>query len=577
MYTCPACGGNDVQTDPFSNNVMCSNPMCYALIEENRIVSEVGYTENKDGTVATSGQKVSWEANNGFAKGEAREVTISRGHRILESIASGLHLKTHLIEQGKRIFLLAVQRNFTKGRQTKLVSAACLYILCRRDRSPHLLVDFSDILQTSVKKIGQVYMKLVRLLNFDNVVDVPLVDPSLFMERFATKLSLPSNQAVHEVTQTAIRFVQAMNRDWICTGRRPTGLCGAALLLASRYHGHRIPANEISKVVRMGECTLKRRLFELRQTPLALMDRQQFELADFTKPTQECFPPAMVTNVHRELQAIEGAKARAALMDESRSSDVQSRVSGSGAPLPALEDGSVGEIEGDDRERERERRDREREVAAPPTPSTASNATASNATASSPRSRVKASPSPSPNAYHDFADGVNLEGTDSKNLETIVQQMETAIKPDERPKSDFILPDSTIDPMDPLFEDENENNEEDVAVVESRGELAEEQWETLSDVLSEDIDLCAILTEEEQAAKREVWNEVNKDYLEEMHHRERQKRRKKLEGGCEKRRKGIPKTFKADTVEEASRLVLNSNAKSVVREMTDSVLEQLFS
>ncbi len=30
---------------------------------------------------------------------------------------------------------------------------------------------------------------------------------------------------------------QVMRRDWICTGRRPTGLCGAALLVAARYHG----------------------------------------------------------------------------------------------------------------------------------------------------------------------------------------------------------------------------------------------------------------------------------------------------------------------------------------------------
>eukprot|EP00397_Hematodinium_sp_SG-2012_P004884 GEMP01004899.1.p1 GENE.GEMP01004899.1~~GEMP01004899.1.p1 ORF type:complete len:623 (+),score=100.25 GEMP01004899.1:274-1869(+) len=267
---------------------------------------------------------------------------MSRGTRILEGIANGLHLKSHLVEQGKRIFLLAVQRNFTKGRQTKLVCAACLYIVCRRDRSPHLLVDFSDVLQMSVKRIGQVYMKLVRLLNFDTIVDVPLIDPSLFMERFATKLSLPSNQAVHEVTQTAIRFVQAMNRDWICTGRRPTGLCGAALLLASRYHGHRVLASEISSVVRMGELTLQRRLFELKQTPLALMDREQFEAMDFSRPTRETFPPAMLNNVQRELQAIEGAKAKMALMDDQRKKEQAAKVD---EALRALENDSSSEAQ----------------------------------------------------------------------------------------------------------------------------------------------------------------------------------------------------------------------------------------
>lgn len=43
--------------------------------------------------------------------------------------------------------MLAVQNNFVQGRKTQHVVAACLYIVCRRDRTPHLLIDFSDVLQ----------------------------------------------------------------------------------------------------------------------------------------------------------------------------------------------------------------------------------------------------------------------------------------------------------------------------------------------------------------------------------------------------------------------------------------------
>lgn len=31
----------------------------------------------------------------------------------------------------------------------------------------------------------------------------------------------------HEVSMTAMRLVQRMKRDWMHTGRRPSGLCGA--------------------------------------------------------------------------------------------------------------------------------------------------------------------------------------------------------------------------------------------------------------------------------------------------------------------------------------------------------------
>lgn len=45
-------------------------------------------------------------------------------------------------------------------------------------------------------------------------------------------------------------FLQAMTRDWISTGRRPMGLCGAALLVSARYHNFQLNAEDISHVSR---------------------------------------------------------------------------------------------------------------------------------------------------------------------------------------------------------------------------------------------------------------------------------------------------------------------------------------
>lgn len=67
------------------------------------------------------------------------------------------------------------------------------------------------------------------------------------MERFAAQIAL--GDKTNAVAQTGVRLVQAMARDWICTGRRPTGLCGAALLIAARYHGIKINAEDISSVI----------------------------------------------------------------------------------------------------------------------------------------------------------------------------------------------------------------------------------------------------------------------------------------------------------------------------------------
>ena len=47
-----------------------------------------------------------------------------------------------------------------------------------------MLIDFSDVLQTNVFVLGDTYLKFLRLLN----IKLPIVDPSLYIHRFAAKL-----------------------------------------------------------------------------------------------------------------------------------------------------------------------------------------------------------------------------------------------------------------------------------------------------------------------------------------------------------------------------------------------------
>jgi len=72
---------------------------------------------------------------------------------------------------------------------------------------------------------------------------MPVIDPSLFIHRFCDKLEFGEKLSV--VSMTALRLLQRMKRDWICHGRRPTGLVGAAILIAARYHGFKRTTNQI--------------------------------------------------------------------------------------------------------------------------------------------------------------------------------------------------------------------------------------------------------------------------------------------------------------------------------------------
>lgn len=55
----------------------------------------------------------------------------------------------------------------------------------------------------------------------------------MYIPRFAHKLEFADK--THEVSMTAMRLVQRMKRDWMHTGRRPSGLCGAGKIMCLFY------------------------------------------------------------------------------------------------------------------------------------------------------------------------------------------------------------------------------------------------------------------------------------------------------------------------------------------------------
>ena len=144
-------------------------------------------------------------------------------------------LKQLLIQAGQNYYKLAFKKNFIQGRSVTLVAAVCLYTACRVEKNaPYLLIDFADAIQTNMFHLGQVYMQLVSRL----CLSIPLVDPCLFIRRFCDKLGF--GKKLEDVVRLATRFLQSMDRAWISTGRRPNGLCGAAILIAARFLNFRV-------------------------------------------------------------------------------------------------------------------------------------------------------------------------------------------------------------------------------------------------------------------------------------------------------------------------------------------------
>ncbi|KAF4070796.1 hypothetical protein AMELA_G00277610 [Ameiurus melas] len=197
---------------------------------------------------------------------------------------------------------MVVSKHLTRGRKMAHIIAACLYLVCRTEGTPHMLLDLSDLLQVNVYILGKTFLLLAREL----CINAPAVDPCLYIPRFAHMLEF--GEKTHEVSMTALRLLQRMKRDWMHTGRRPSGLCGAALLVAARMHEFRRTVKEVIGVVKVCEATLRKRLTEFEDTPTSHLTIDEFMRVDLE---EECDPPSFIAGQKKlKLQQLEQELAK---------------------------------------------------------------------------------------------------------------------------------------------------------------------------------------------------------------------------------------------------------------------------
>jgi transcription factor IIIB subunit 2 len=67
-----------------------------------------------------------------------------------------------------------------------------------------------------------------------------------------------------------------MKLDWMSTGRRPTGLCGAALLLAARAFNINRTVSDVVQVVHISHSVVRKRLDEFASTPSGSLTIDEF-------------------------------------------------------------------------------------------------------------------------------------------------------------------------------------------------------------------------------------------------------------------------------------------------------------
>ncbi|RYR32630.1 hypothetical protein Ahy_A10g047166 isoform A [Arachis hypogaea] len=238
---------------------------CGKVLQDYLFSEEATFVKNSSGQSQLSGHYVRTIQSEFSA---SRQRTIDRAFEEIKYLSYGLGVNDdNMTVQAVAFYRIALERNFTRGRKSEQVQAACLYIAFRENNKPYLLIDFSNYLRINVYVLGAVFLQLCKVLRLEEhpIVQKP-VDPSLFIYKYTNNLLKERNLVVSE---TALSIIASMKRDWMQTGRKPSGLCGAALYMSALANGFKCSKSDILRIVHICEATLTKRLVEFENTESA--------------------------------------------------------------------------------------------------------------------------------------------------------------------------------------------------------------------------------------------------------------------------------------------------------------------
>ncbi|XP_058087602.1 transcription factor IIIB 60 kDa subunit isoform X2 [Magnolia sinica] len=258
MVWCKHCAEDHPTIRDYDNGYVCCSG-CGRVIDQDVFVNDVSFVKTAGGQSQLAGSFIR-SVQSEYSVSHER--TLMKGREEISDMVGSLCVSggDSIINQAHAFYTIAVERSFTRGRRTALVAASCLYIACRQNEKAYLLIDFSEYLQINVYVLGAVFLQLCKLLRLEEhpIVQKP-VDPSLFIHRFTER----------------DYFKLSLNMD-LQTGRKPSGLCGAALYISALSHGLKYSKSDIVSVVHICEATLTKRLIEFENTESGSLTIEEF-------------------------------------------------------------------------------------------------------------------------------------------------------------------------------------------------------------------------------------------------------------------------------------------------------------
>ncbi|XXG98077.1 hypothetical protein Hte_004396 [Hypoxylon texense] len=340
---------------PSCPNTSCPNPYapvtdgycsaCGREIDSSNIVAEVQFGESSSGAAVVHGSFVG--ADQGAATrnlgsqyrrlggglSDNREKTIREARNMMIGFAhQRKEIPPSAVDAGIQIFKLVMEDNWLQGRGMDKVVPMCLFTACRREaRCKVMLMDFAELSHIDYFELGRVFKDLNSIYSFQGNT-VKSILPEDLIYRFCSKLDF--GDFTNKVAADAIKLCQRMGLDWMAMGRRPSGICGACILMAARMWNFRRTALEVVHVVKVTTHTIQQRLDEFTVTESSDMTIEDFLNKELVQSRHD--PPSFykTTDEWKEKMEREGrVKKRKRVITDINDDEIQ-QGSEAGTPAP---------------------------------------------------------------------------------------------------------------------------------------------------------------------------------------------------------------------------------------------------
>ena len=238
-------------------------PITYTIHDKG--LSTVIDWQNKDarGKRIAAGQKAQiyrlrkWQRR--IRVSDASERNLAFALTEMSKIAGDLSLSRSVFETASIIYRKAVKERLIRGRSVRGMSAASIYIACRKCGFIRTLEEVAAASGMSKKEIGRSYRFLVKELNYF----IPPTKPSQYISKFSNQLVMQG-----KVEQIASKILKTARELKLTSGRGPAGIAAAAAYIGAVLVGERRTQREIAEIAQVTEVTIRNRYKELNERVL---------------------------------------------------------------------------------------------------------------------------------------------------------------------------------------------------------------------------------------------------------------------------------------------------------------------